>query len=332
VKKAWDITLPRGLLAAWVALISIAADDRTRGQDQREVAPGAGVPVPPGERVEVGGVPNLYRLSPRLYSGGQPEVEGGLASLKRLGIGTIISVDGALPQVEEARRLGIRYVHLPVGYDGLPREQVVDLIRAVRTLPGPVFVHCHHGKHRGPTAAAVCGMATEGWSKERARLWMERAGTSPDYRGLFATVEGFREPTPEELAARVTTLPERAKVPALVTMMVRIDETFDHLKLAQKAGFRAPLSHPDLDPPHEALMLVELLREVRRHHEASAKGEEFLRQVGESERQAAELQRNLRGLDTAHSTGIRERAEAAFMGVGKGCTSCHARFRDNRAE
>ena len=29
------------------------------------------------------------------------------------------------------------------------------LARAARTLPGPIFVHCHHGMHRGPAAAAV---------------------------------------------------------------------------------------------------------------------------------------------------------------------------------
>jgi protein tyrosine phosphatase (PTP) superfamily phosphohydrolase (DUF442 family) len=111
----------------------------------------------PPERLDLPGVENAYRLSPRLYSGGEPRGEQAFAALKSLGIKTAISVDGATPDAETARRYGIRYVHLPVGYDGISREQAVRIIKAARTLPGPVFVHCHHGKHRGPAAVAVCG-------------------------------------------------------------------------------------------------------------------------------------------------------------------------------
>ena len=49
------------------------------------------------ERVEIAGVENAFRLSPRLYSGGQPEGTGALSALKGLGIKTIISVDGSGP-------------------------------------------------------------------------------------------------------------------------------------------------------------------------------------------------------------------------------------------
>jgi len=66
--------------------------------------------------------------------------------------------------------------------------------------------------------------------------------------------------------------------------------------------------------------------------EAKAKGEDFLRKVKASERQALDLEHTLRGVDTPPATGARERVEAAFLSVGKGCTSCHARFRDNRVE
>src|SRR5215203_3182916 len=76
-------------------------------------APG-GTPEPP-RKLDAPGIENLYRLTEGLYSGGQPEGEAGFAALKRLGVRTIISVDGARPDVETARRFGMRYVHLPVG-------------------------------------------------------------------------------------------------------------------------------------------------------------------------------------------------------------------------
>src|SRR5947208_16045194 len=172
-----------GLLVLGSAMASLAAARQGQGPDEPARKAEARTP----ERLEIQGIENTFRLSPRLYSGGDPHGVESFAALRSLGITTIISVDGAAPDVEAARKLGLRYVHLPIGYDGVPREQAVRLVQAVKTLPGPVYVHCHHGKHRGPAAAAVCGIATEGWTREQALAWMKDAGTSPDYRGLFAS-------------------------------------------------------------------------------------------------------------------------------------------------
>src|SRR5947209_4439852 len=89
------------------------------------------------------GIENGYRLSPRLLSGGEPRGAGAFAALQALGVRTILSVDASRPDPQTARRFGIRYVHLPVGYDGIPRERAVQIVEAARTLPGPVVIHCH---------------------------------------------------------------------------------------------------------------------------------------------------------------------------------------------
>jgi protein tyrosine phosphatase (PTP) superfamily phosphohydrolase (DUF442 family) len=280
-------------------------------------------------RLEIHGIENTFRLSPRLYSGGDPHGVEALAALKRLGVKTIISVDGATPDVDTARRLGLRYVHLPVGYDGVPREQAVKLVQALRTLPGPVYVHCHHGRHRGPAAVAVCGIATEGWSNETALAWMKEAGTTPDYRGLYASARGFVPPTADEMERVSKELPERAKLPALVEMMVQVDERWDRMKSVEKAGFKAPADQPDVDPPHEALQLVELLREVSRLPDAKRRGDAFLAAAGAAERNAASLEAALRAFGKEPTAEARKSVESAFLAVGKGCTSCHARHRDN---
>lgn len=297
------------------------------GQDQPGPQGGQGSPEP----IQAQGIDNLYRLSPRLYSGSQPEGEAGFETLKRLGIGTIISVDGSRPEVEAARRLGLRYIHLPFGYDGIPRDQAVKLVKAVEDATGPVFVHCHHGKHRGPAAAAVCGLATEGWDKEQARAWLEEAGTDPSYRGLFASVAGFEPPSAEELG-RVgpADLPERAEVPDLVETMVAIDHLWDHLKAIQAAGFRVPPAQPDLDPPHEALMLVEQFREARRLPESSARGPEFEQLLSSAEQSACDLEAALRRDAANPSLSVPAETEAAFVRAGKSCTHCHQRFRDDQ--
>ena len=45
----------------------------------------------------------------------------------------------------------------PIGYDGVPREQALRMIKAVQVAKGPVYFHCHHGKHRGPAGADAGG-------------------------------------------------------------------------------------------------------------------------------------------------------------------------------
>src|SRR2546423_13601111 len=72
---------------------------------------------------EFAGLANVCRVSDKLLSGGVPQGDDGFSSLKRLGVCTVISVDGARPDVERARKFALRYVHLPIGYDGVPREQ-----------------------------------------------------------------------------------------------------------------------------------------------------------------------------------------------------------------
>jgi protein tyrosine phosphatase (PTP) superfamily phosphohydrolase (DUF442 family) len=167
-----------GPFIAGTVLVSLAANQQDRQSESKSRVEDKSLQTP--ERLVAPGIENAFRLSPRLYSGGEPQGEGAFKALKALGVKTIISVDGARPDVETARKFGIRYVHLPVGYHGVPREQAVRLVQVTKTLPSPVFIHCHHGKHRGPTAAAVCGIATEGWSKEEAVKWMKQAGTSPE--------------------------------------------------------------------------------------------------------------------------------------------------------
>lgn len=291
-------------------------------------APAKGGEKPP-EKIEIRGIENTFRLSPNLYSGGDPHGVESLTALKKLGIRTIISVDGVTPDVETAKKLGIRYVHLPIGYDGVPRAQAVRMVKAVKTLPGPVYVHCHHGIHRGPAAAAICGVASEGWSKDRAADWMKLAGTAADYRGLFTSVRDFAPPTAKELDAVGDKLPESSEVPALVEMMVQVDERWDRLKATQRAGFKPPVARPDVDPTAEALQLLELFRESSRLPEAKAKGGDFLKEMASAENSASGLYEAMARHEKRRSPDSLKGLEAAFDAAGKSCKSCHARYRDN---
>jgi hypothetical protein len=157
---------------------------------------------------------------------------------------------------------------------------------------------------------------------------MEQAGTSPDYQGLYTSAREFVPPSAEELERVGAELPERAEVPDLVEMMVQVDERWDHLKEIQKAGFNVPPDRPDIDPPHEALQLAELFRELVRLPGTKERGKEFLVEAEAAGQRATGLEAALRAFAEGPTPEARKALEAAFLAAGKSCTTCHGRYRD----
>ena len=279
----------------------------------------------PAKPIQAAPLHNVFQLEGKLYSGDAPEVDEGFRELQKLGVKTIISVDGSQPNVELAHKYGMRYVHLPFGYDGVPQARGVELAKAAQTAAteGPVYMHCHHGMHRGPAAVAIVCRALDGWSAEQADAFLKQAGTSPDYPGLFRDVTKFQPPTAEQLARLPATFPEKAKPGPLVDAMVEIDEHFDGLKAAQKAGWREIPGHPDLQPAQAAVLLWEGFRELGRAPEAKRRGDDFLAKMTEAEKSADALHKIL-----ADPTAGTEARDAALQAMIKSCGACHKAHRN----
>ncbi|MBI5759688.1 MAG: cytochrome c [Planctomycetales bacterium] len=263
------------------------------------------------------GVENLHRLSDRIYSGGQPEGEAAFASLARLGIKTIVSVDGARPDVATARKHGLRYVQIPLGYDGISEKSGAALARVVRDCDGPIFFHCHHGQHRGPAAAAVACIASGSEDNKSALQILERAGTSNDYPGLWRDVAAF---SPPKAHAELPELREVAEVTSLAAAMANIDRRFDLLNLCRAAEWSVPPKHPDVVPAQEALLIKEALHESARHL-GSNYDEQFRNWLAESESR-------VQALETALRSAAHDDATQAFQLLEKSCKQCHAKYRN----
>ena len=267
------------------------------------------------------GIYNFLRASDKVFSGSQPDGDAAFAALAKLGVATIVSVDGAKPDVERAAKHGIRTIHLPVGYDGISSARVTELVKVVATVPGPVFVHCHHGKHRGPTAVAVMCMASEAWTKDRATEFLHKAGTAPEYAGLFRSISGFTLPEPAKLAAVSTNFPSMVATSTLVETMVKMDEHLENLSAAEKVAWTKTPGHPDSGPAHEALLLLEQLRELARTDDTAKRPETFRQQLSRATRIAEELQAQLGRGDNA-------KVDAAFRQLNQSCTACHKTYRN----
>lgn len=274
------------------------------------------------------GIHNVFELGTNVYSGSTPVGEEGFSSLAKLGVKTIISVDGAKPEVELAKRHGIRYVHLPHGYDGINSERQLQLIKAGAILPRPLYIHCHHGEHRGPAAAALICMANEAWSSPEAEAWLHHAGTSTNYAGLYAAVRTFKRPTREQLEKVSGDFAAIARVSSLVGAMVDLDMRWEHLKSIQSSGYRTPLNHPDILPLNEIVLLREQYREAQRLPEASLKGTDFLERLRVAEKEAEAAEQLLRKAGIESNPGLRRRVDEAFSAIGESCSTCHKAYRN----
>jgi protein tyrosine phosphatase (PTP) superfamily phosphohydrolase (DUF442 family) len=267
---------------------------------------------------------NLLSVAPGVFSGAMPRGDAGFAGLQALGVRTIISVDAAAPDLERARALGIRYVHVPTRYATITEAEQAAVARAIAEADGPVFVHCHHGKHRGPAAVAAAMRCLDRLSPEDAEAFITRAGTSPNYPGLWAAV---REATPRDTAtleALAPVLAERAEPDSFAAAMADADRHWDHLKLLAARGWEPDPDHPDLAPAAEAGILADLFRTMAEQVEARAYGRGF---VAELERSAAEAAALERSLDASPRDLLA--AGAAFAEIGDACRSCHRVHRDS---
>lgn len=270
------------------------------------------------------GLHNVLRISDKLLSGSVPQGDLGFQTLLKLGVKTIISVDGAKPDVERARKHGMRYVHLPIGYDGVPAEQGLRIAKAVRDLPGQVYLHCHHGKHRGPAAAVVVKLCLEEKCTVATAIGLlKQAGTDPKYLGLYGAPQAWVRPQTATLDQVKSDFPETAPVTGLMQSMVEIDRRWDHLKLIKAAGWIAPKDHPDLDPPHEALLLTEHYAEAGRALVAHKTTTEFRSMLQHAESQSRQLHTKLQasGRQTSELDQVYRRVESS-------CLQCHAKYRD----
>lgn len=297
-----------------------------RLEAQQATAPPATGKKPVAERVDAPHLSNALRIHQKVISGGLPEGDAAFQELKALGVKTIVSVDGQKPDVEAAKRYGMRYVHLPHGYDGIPEKRARELAKAVHDLPGPIYIHCHHGKHRSPAAATVACVSCGMLEPEDALSVLKIAGTSENYRGLYQSAQEARRLDEQLLKNLKAEFPETVEVPPLAEAMVAIEHVHDQLKSIAKAGWKSPPDHPDLDPAHEALLLREHFTELLRAKEARAQPAKFQQLLSEDERAAAELEATLR--ETASDANSVKRASELFDRITQNCTTCHQQFRD----
>jgi protein tyrosine phosphatase (PTP) superfamily phosphohydrolase (DUF442 family) len=267
---------------------------------------------------------NAIQVQPEIISGALPDQEASFAELQALGVKTILSVDGMRPDVPMAKKFGMRYVHLPNGYDGIPPDRVLELAKAIRDLPKPIYVHCHHGKHRSPAAVAAACRTLGLITPEQALNTLKLAGTNPGFRGLFQSVR-LSHPTADSiLDSMKVDFREISPVPPMAEMMVSIDLAMSELIAAKKENW------PKWDKSAtDALMLKEHMVELGRLEDSPARGKAFQQLLHESVLLSGSLENELRrAYDGQVTADSGTKSSSLLARVEDNCVRCHEQFRN----
>jgi len=156
-------------------LLVLAAPAAGTGEQPR-----AARPAHWAQPLERPGLPNLHRVSPALYRGAQPEVEG-FRALVEMGIMTVVNLRQLHSDSDEMKQAGVsdklEYVHIRFNTFHPEDEDVVAFLKVMADPSRhPVFLHCKHGADRTGMMTAIYRIVFQGWSKQQALEEMTRGG------------------------------------------------------------------------------------------------------------------------------------------------------------
>ena len=286
------------------------------------------VQLAPREPEEYPGLHNVFRLSEDIVSGSEPHGPEGLQALHDLGIRTILSVDGKAPEAEAAAALGMRYVHVPIQYSGFGEDELAEIAKTFRELGGPFYVHCFHGKHRGPAAAAVGRVVLDGASRETAIGEMKQyCGTSPKYEGLYREIAITPFPGADETARLDYDFAAVRRPAGMVGLMVALARAHDHLVELGRRDWQPDPEHPDVDALNQAAQVLQAFEAAQDLGQVRAGPDDLRGWMTDALAESRALVEALRA-QRAGAAGGGAEASASFARLKAGCGQCHAAYRD----
>ncbi|RKY21209.1 MAG: hypothetical protein DRQ55_05110 [Planctomycetota bacterium] len=273
------------------------------------------------------GLHNVFALSEQIISGGEPDGEEAIAAIAAMGVKTILSVDGKAPDAATAARYGLSYVHVPIQYRGMAADELLAIAKTFREQPGPFYVHCFHGKHRGPAAAAVGRLVRDGVPRDQAVAEMRQwCGTSPKYEGLYRQIAAGDMPDAAQTAAFAFDFPSAHEPDGMRQLMVGLARAFDNVAAMADNGWTPPVDHPDIDPANEAAILAGLM-ERGATLDAFERGDPALSAGLSTSLSASHSLRE--AVLAAREQGDWQPAEQAYRALKASCNDCHSAFRND---
>lgn len=244
----------------------------------------------------------LLEAAAGVYVGGAPD-ERLWAELEARGVKTVVGVEGVPPVAPTDLGSGVRLVHIPIGYDGVDPRAAGQLTRVAREAERPLYVYCHHGRHRGPAAAAIVCRAAGLLDESGAVDLLRQANTDPKYAGLWRDVAAYQPPPTDADLPELTSASPTSPLRLAMCQLDRAWETVDSAETRDES--RAAW-----------VLVVESLIESRRAAE------------GGNADLVDRLQRALESAEDLEESDSDPDSRARLERFGQRCHDCHATHRD----
>lgn len=272
--------------------------------------------------IELPGLKNVVHVTPTLYCGSQPLTPEAFAELKKLGVKTVICVDAVPPLAMTASHAGLKYVHLPCGFQNA-EEIAPRLQAALASLEGPFYIHCHNGRPRTPALAAMLARGTAGWNNEQVGKFLDDNGVSETYPALRRAALEF-EPGKVEAGGSepFATQAKAAPVPQAMALLLT---DWDPLVAASANKFAAA------DGAEKAALAQHAKSAAKRFDDLAISpamrewDADFVTQLKDCATELEELDKQLQSPDLDSQ---RDAAVARFKAISARCGACHKQYRN----
>ncbi len=119
----------------------------------------------------------VIKYDDNLYRGGEPFADSAVASLKKYGIRTIISITPTDHERNFCKRNGFTLVEIPFEKTtGVSPSDLKRYLDVIKTKAEPFYVHCHGGTHRGGVLGVAYRVHIQNWPYEKALVEHGRLG------------------------------------------------------------------------------------------------------------------------------------------------------------
>ncbi|WP_448148557.1 fused DSP-PTPase phosphatase/NAD kinase-like protein [Labrys miyagiensis] len=155
-----------------------------------QIAAAAPRPAQWAETMELEGVPNLHRVTPRFYRSAQPTEEG-FANLHNLGVKSVVSLRAFHADDVLAGGNHLILTRIPIHTWNIEDDEVIGALRALVQAQkhGPVLLHCQHGADRTGLISALYRVIFQGWSKSDALA--EMRGGEFGYHAVWGNIPRY---------------------------------------------------------------------------------------------------------------------------------------------
>ena len=154
------------------------------------------------------GVPNLHKVSDKLYRSAQPTAEG-MTNLVALGIKTVVNLRDNHSDSDEIGGLPLKARRIEIFTANMKDKYVDEFLSIVDdTNAVPVLVHCQHGADRTGTMCAMYRILREGWMVGDAIDEMKKGGYG--FHSIWVNLPRFIRKSAEKRAkARMEKVTQR---------------------------------------------------------------------------------------------------------------------------